>query len=78
MSDKEKQARAYLDEARTTLDGARIIFEARNEGYAQVVKNGYDALEQALSAGIAYEGEDIPQYHNGKVTKFLGCTRIRP
>lgn len=72
MTDKETQAKAYLDEATTTLDGAKILFEHRNSGYAQVVKNAYDALEQALSAGIAHEGEDIPQYHNGKVTKFFG------
>lgn len=72
MPNKENQAKAYLDEAKTTLDGAKILFESRNGGYAQVVKNAYDALEQALSAGIAFEGEDIPQYHNGKVTKFFG------
>jgi HEPN domain-containing protein len=71
MSDKRTQAAAYLDEA-TTLDGAKILFEHRSGGYAQVVKNAYDALEQALSAGIAHKGEDIPQYHNGKVTRFFG------
>ena len=72
MSDKRTQAAAYLDEATTTLDGVKILFEHRSGGYAQVVKNAYDALEQALSAGIAHKGEDIPQYHNGKVTRFFG------
>lgn len=51
MSDKERQAKAYLNEAETTLDGARILLECRDFGHAQVVKNAYDALEQALSAG---------------------------
>lgn len=72
MSRKEAQADAYLEEAETTLEGARILHESREGGHAQVVKNAYDALEQALSAGIAHEGEDIPQYHKGKVTKFFG------
>lgn len=71
MSNKEEQARAYLDEAKVTLDGARILFESRDEGFAQVVKNAYDAMEQALSAGIAHQGKDVPQYHHGKVERFF-------
>lgn len=71
MSNKEEQARAYPDEAKVTLDGARILFESRDEGFAQVVKNAYDAMEQALSAGIAHRGKDVPQYHHGKVERFF-------
>lgn len=71
MSRKEEQARAYLDEAKVTLDGAQILSESRDEGFAQVVKNAYDALEQALSAGIARRGRDVPQYHHGKVERFF-------
>ena len=71
MSRKEEQARAYLDEAKVTLDGAQILSESRDEGFAQVVKNAYDALEQALSAGIAHRERDVPQYHHGKVERFF-------
>lgn len=72
MTKRDRQAEAYLSEARRTLDGARILFEVREEeGFAQVVKNAYDALEQALSAGIAHRGADIPRTHAGKVSRFF-------
>lgn len=72
MTKRDRQAEAYLSEAKRTLDGARILFEAREEeGFAQVAKNAYDALEGALSAGIAHRGADIPRTHAGKVSRFF-------
>lgn len=72
MTKRDRQAKAYLSETKRTLDGARILFEAREEeGFAQVVKNAYDALEGALSAGIAHRGADIPRTHAGKVSRFF-------
>ncbi|MFB6176911.1 MAG: hypothetical protein ABEI99_07175 [Halobaculum sp.] len=38
-----------------------------------MVKNGYDAIEQAVSAGIAARGESIPRNHPGKIETFLDC-----
>lgn len=74
MSSRE-QAAAYLEEAQLTLDSARAIFEAAETGqsdmWAQVVKNGYDAIEQAISAGIAGSGTRIPRQHPEKVAEFL-------
>ena len=71
----EEQAEAYLEEAELTLASARAIFESADasgaEMWAQVVKNGYDAIEQAASAGIAAKGEAIPQNHPGKVNDYI-------
>lgn len=70
-----EQAQAYLEEARLTLASARAIFEAANSGrtdmWAQVVKNGYDAIEQAVSAAIAAAGGRIPRQHPAKITEFI-------
>lgn len=71
MPEKRAQAEAYLREAETTLEGARILFENRDGGYAQVVKNAYDAFEQALSAGIASKGDSIPRSHSAKIQEFF-------
>lgn len=71
MPEKRAQAEAYLEEAETTLEGARILFENRDGGYAQVVKNAYDAFEQALSAGLASKGDSIPRSHSGKIQEFF-------
>lgn len=72
MDESESQAEAYLAEAWTTLEGARILFEAREDaGSARVVNNAYAALEQALSAGIAASGEDVPRRHRQKVLDFF-------
>lgn len=69
---RKSQAEAYLAEAKSTLNGARILHESDEEvGSAMVVKNAYDAFEQALSAGIAYSEEDIPRSHHAKVQKFF-------
>lgn len=71
----EDQAAAYLEEARLTLDSARSIFETAASGrrnlWAQVVKNAYDAIEQAVSAAIAANGASIPRKHPAKINRFL-------
>lgn len=70
----DEQAAAYLREAALTLQSARTIFDAEAPGdplWAQVVKNAYDAIEQAVSAAIAAEGERIPRRHPAKINAFL-------
>lgn len=71
----QEQAEAYLNEARLTLESAQAIYntatETGNQLWAQVVKNGYDAIEQAVSAAIAADGEDIPYQHPAKINTFL-------
>lgn len=72
---REDQAAAYLAEASLTLDSARAIFEtaliSQSPLWAQVGKNGYDAIEQAVSGAIAATGERIPRRHPSKVTLFI-------
>ena len=71
----EDQADAYLEEAKLTLDSAEAVYnsaeESEKELWAQVVKNGYDAIEQAVSAGIAAENEAIPRSHPSKINTFI-------
>lgn len=71
----EEQALAYQKEARLTLESARSIFDTAASGneqlWAQVVKNAYDAIEQAVSAAIAATGESVPRTHPAKVNTFL-------
>lgn len=70
----DEQATAYLREAALTLQSARTIFDAEAPGdplWAQVVKNAYDAIEQAVSAAIAAEEEPIPRRHPAKINAFL-------
>ena len=70
----EEQAAAYLREADLTLQSARTVFDAATPDdplWAQVVKNGYDAIEQAVSAAIAAQGERIPRKHPAKINMFL-------
>lgn len=78
----EEQAAAYLAEARYTLASAEAIFEAarssRETLWAQVVKNAYDAIEQAISAAIASRGERVPRDHPAKVTTFLDLFEPEP
>lgn len=72
----DEQARAYLREARLTLDSAHAIHESSsdaNQLWAQVVKNGYDAIEQAVSAGIADRGRPVPRRHPAKINTFIDC-----
>lgn len=75
----KKQAEAYLKEAELTLESAQAILHSAEENnenlWAQVVKNGYDAIEQAASAGIAKEGADIPRNHPGKINSFIEIYR---
>lgn len=70
----EEQAEAYFEEARLTLESAHAIYETADEHedmWAQVVKNAYDAIEQAISAAIAASDESIPRDHPAKVGKFV-------
>lgn len=74
----EEQAEAYFEEAELTLESAEAIYNSAEESgenlWAQVVKNGYDAIEQAVSAGIAAENEAIPRNHPGKINTFIEST----
>lgn len=74
MSSKQ-QADAYLEEAELTLESAQAIYRTAQEAgemlWAQVVKNGYDSIEQAVSAGIAAEEKSIPRNHPGKINTFI-------
>ena len=71
----EEQAEAYLREAELTLNSAHAIYnsasEQHEELWAQVVKNGYDAIEQAISAAIAAEDESTPRAHPAKINRFV-------
>ena len=70
----EDQATAYLEEATLTLEAARAIAEAATASrqlWAQVVKNGYDAIEQAASAAIAARSHAIPRRHPAKINTFI-------
>lgn len=71
----EEQATAYLEEAELTLEAAEAVYAAAAEGgqalWAQVVKNGYDAIEQAASAAIAAQDHAIPRQHPAKINTFL-------
>lgn len=73
MSSKD-QAAAYLAEAERTLEAAKAIYDASNgqqQLWAQVVKNSYDAIEQAASAAIAAQDHAIPRQHPAKINTFL-------
>lgn len=75
----EEQATAYLAEAELTLAAAKTIFESageRQQLWAQVVKNGYDAIEQAASAAIAAQGHAIPRQHPAKINTFLALYNV--
>ncbi|PSG99220.1 MAG: hypothetical protein BRC29_03785 [Nanohaloarchaea archaeon SW_7_43_1] len=71
----ERQAKAYLREAELTLESAKAIYRSSEKSgeklWAQVVKNGYDAIEQAISAGIAKEDEVIPRDHPSMINTFI-------
>jgi HEPN domain-containing protein len=72
MPDRDEQASAYLREAETTLRSARVLLEADPDAFApQIVKNAYDAFEQALSSGLAARGETVPQRHGAKIQRFF-------
>lgn len=71
----EEQAEAYLEEAKLTFQSARAILDAAGgaeDMWAQVVKNAYDAIEQAVSAAIASRSESIPRKHPAKINRFIG------
>jgi len=76
----EKQAEKYLEEAELSLSAAQIIFDqAKKKGkdmWANVIKGCYDAIEQAISAGIAKKNELIPKEHPLKIKKFINLYTI--
>ena len=69
----DEQATAYLAEAELTLQAAQSIYDAAGdrEMWAQVVKNGYEAIEQAASAAIAAQDHAVPRRHPAKINTFL-------
>lgn len=75
MGIRQAQARTYLEEAKLTLDASTAIFEtAKNEHrnlWANVVKNCYDAIEQAVCSAIAGSSGEIPVAHPNKVRAFI-------
>lgn len=71
MNLENEQAKIYLKEAKNTLKAAILIMKSGTSLWANVVKNAYDAIEQAISAAIAKKGEIIPKEHPAKVTKFI-------
>lgn len=77
----DEQADAYLAEAELTLSSARAIHQAATDTqenlWAQVVKNGYDAIEQAISAAIAARDERIPRAHPAKINTFIDLYKTR-
>lgn len=74
MSLTQEQAKKYLEEAELSIIAAEGIFEkAKKEDkdlWANAVKACYDAIEQAISAGIAKKNEIIPKEHPAKIKKF--------
>jgi len=79
MGIRQEQARTYLEEAELTLDASQAIFErAKNEQkdlWANVVKNCYDAIEQAVCSAIAGNDEKIPRAHPEKIHIFVRLFR---
>ncbi len=80
MEKRKEQARAYLEEAELTLKSARTIIKTaklqENRMWAQVVKNAYDAIEQAASAGIAARNQRIPRDHPAKIRNFTQAYKL--
>lgn len=79
MGMRQQQARSYLEEAELTLDAAKAVFtkarEERKVLWAIVVKNCYDAIEQAVSSAIAAKQESIPRLHPEKINRFIELYR---
>lgn len=79
MGIRQAQAKTYLEEAELTLDASKAIFEkAKNEHkdlWANVVKNCYDAIEQAVCSAIAGSDGEIPRAHPEKIHIFVRLFR---
>jgi HEPN domain-containing protein len=72
MDLKEKQAEKYIEEAKLSIEVAKSIFNAGKEKtWAHVIKNCYDAIEQAISAALAKKDIRIPKEHPAKITEFI-------
>lgn len=81
MDLRDRQAKGYIEEAELTLTSAEVILkEAKETGknlWAQVVKNAYDSMEQALSAALAKKDLVIPRDHPAKVISFINTYNLR-
>lgn len=79
MAIRQEQARTYLEEAELTLEASRAILErAKDEHkdlWANVVKNCYDAIEQAVCSAIAGRNKEIPREHPEKIHLFVRLFR---
>lgn len=75
MNHLKNQSEKYLEEAELTLLAAKAVFQKAKENnyhlWANVVKNCYDAMEQVVSAAIAWKDQVIPKEHPNKVRSFL-------
>lgn len=80
MGLKKEQAKKYIEEAELSFYVAESLYNRAKDSnldlWAHVIKNCYDAIEQAISAAIASEGEKIPREHPRKVYKFLGLFKV--
>lgn len=80
MEINKEQAKGYIKEARLSLGAARTIFENSQDKnsklWAQVVKTGYDSIEQAISSALAIKKQVIPKDHPAKISKFLNLYNI--
>jgi len=75
MSLKKEQSKKYMEEAELSLSVAESAFNKAKENdldlWAHVIKNCYDAIEQAVSSTIAAKEERIPIQHPGKIKRFI-------
>jgi len=51
--------------------------ETKEDLWAQVVKNAYDAMEHAISAALARKGVLIPKEHPDEVASFINNFDLR-
>lgn len=74
------QAEAYLEAARQSRRAAQLIYRSAigtgDPLWAPVVKNGYAAMEQAVSAALAAGDEPIPRSHPAKLNAFLANYQV--
>lgn len=75
MNMGDERARAYLEEAKLSIETAKAALEraerTQQKLWHAVVKSSYDAMEQAISAMLVNSGVEIPKSHPGKVEKFV-------
>jgi len=74
MEFQKNRAKEYIVEAELTLESAKAIFKKSSNElplWALVVKNSYDAMEQAISSLIVLEDQIVPKEHPAKILKFV-------